>query len=234
MTREDEFERRLADWLESGPVTAPDEVVAEGIERTRGRRQRPAWWSWLFGLADRLRARDDARRLGLLVVLVLTLLAALAVTVPLAGGPGPAPEMDPLAVRHVSGTVETTSQSSRGDFTERVLDVDAGDVRTRGQARQLLRIEDGPDGVLQRFSGVMRLQNDWGIWEGPVNGVRYPDGTEIEYGWLAGQGAYEDFTYFHSTRDHPAEAERVLEGAIWPGEPPPMPDPSLLQADPLD
>ena len=44
----------------------------------------------------------------------------------------------------------------------------------------------------------------------------------------AGQDTYKGFSYFHSTRGHAAETERTVEGAIWPGEPPPMPDPSLL------
>jgi hypothetical protein len=74
----------------------------------------------------------------------------------------------------------------------------------------------------------MRLENEWGAWEGVVHGARYPDGSELEYGWLAGQDTYEGFSYFHSTRGHPAETERTVEGAIWPGEPPSTPDPSLL------
>ena len=47
MTREQDLERRLADWLTDGPVTAPTEVVDEAIERTVGRPQRRPIWGWL-------------------------------------------------------------------------------------------------------------------------------------------------------------------------------------------
>lgn len=233
MTREQDLERRLADWLESGPVVAPPDVVDGAIERTRGRTQRRLWSAWLLRVADRLGGDGGTRRLGLPVVIVLTLLTALAIAVPLTGGPGPAPSMEATVVRDVHGTAGVLDEASSAGLTEHRLLVDVADPRIRGEALQTIRIEDVPEAGLQRSVGVMRLENPWGAWEGSINGVRYPDGTEIECGWLAGEGAYAGFSYFHSTRDHPAEAERVLEGAIWPGEPPSMPDPSLLQADPL-
>ncbi len=74
----------------------------------------------------------------------------------------------------------------------------------------------------------MRLENDWGTWEGPVDIVRYPSGEEYEYASLRGSGAYEGFTYLYVVRQATAEAERTVEGAIWPDEPPPLADPSLL------
>ncbi len=106
--------------------------------------------------------------------------------------------------------------------------VDSLDVRVSGEARQVLHIEAAPGVGLQRSIGTMRLENEWGAWEGVVSGVRYPDGSELDYGWLRGQGNYAGFSYFHSTQGHATEAARAVEGAIWPGEPPPMPDPSLL------
>ena len=228
MTREQDVERRLVDWLADGPFTSPTEVIDEAIERTVGRRQRHPLWGWLLEPLDRVRAGDETRVVVLLLVLALTTLAALAIAVPLAGGTRPAPDMDPSSVLAVTGAVEVISESERDGVFERLVRVDGSDPRVHGEARQVMYIEAAPRVGLQRSTGVMRLENDWGAWEGTIYGVRYPNGSELEYGWLEGHEAYEGFSYFHSTRGHPAETGRTVEGAIWPGEPPSAPDPSFL------
>jgi hypothetical protein len=228
MTREQDLQRRLVDWLADGPVTSPTEVVDEAIERTAGRRQRLPSWGWLLESLDRVRAGGETRVVVMLLVLALTVLAALAIAVPLAGGTRPAPEMDPSSVLAVTGTIEVISESEHDGVFERRVVVDGSDPRMHGQARQIVHIEAAPGVGLQRSTGVMRLETEWGAWEGVVHGVRYPDGSELEYGWLEGDGTYEGYSYFHSTRGHPAETGRTVEGAIWPGEPPSAPDPSLL------
>jgi len=228
MTREQDLERHLADWLTDGPATAPTEVVGEAIERTVGRRQRHRLWGWLLEPLGRMQTSDRTRGFALLAVLVLTMLAALAIAVPLGGGARPTPEMSQTSVLEVTGTIEVMKELEVDGVLERLVRVDTSEPRAKGEARQVLHIEAAPGAGLQRSTGVMRLENEWGAWEGVVRGARYPDGSELEYGWLAGQGTYEGFSYFHSTRVHPAETERTVEGAIWPGEPPPMPDLSLL------
>ncbi|MEA2026982.1 MAG: hypothetical protein U9O18_09865 [Chloroflexota bacterium] len=228
MTREQDLERRVADWLTDGPVTAPTEAVDEAIERTVGRRQHHPLWGRLLEPLDQLRANDETRVVVLIVVLALTLLAALAIAVPFAGGPRPAPEMSPTSVLEITGTTEVISESEVDGVFERAVRVVASDPRASGEARQIVHIEEAPGVGLQRSTGVMRLENEWGVWEGVVHGARYPDGSELEYGWLEGEDTYAGFSYFHSTRGQSTGAERAVEGAIWPGEPPPMPDPSLL------
>jgi hypothetical protein len=228
MTREQDFQRRLVDWLADGPVTCSTEVVDEAIKRTVGRRQRHPLWGWLLEPLDRLRAGQDTRVVVLVLVLALTMLTALAIVVPLAGGTQRAPEMDPSSALSVTGATEVISESGLDGVFERLVRVDASDPRVRGEARQVMSVESAPGVGLQRSTGLMRLENEWGAWEGTIHGVRYPDGSELEYSWLQGRGAYEGFSYFHSTRGHPAETGRTIEGAIWPGEPPPAPDPSSL------
>ncbi len=228
MTREQDLQRRLVDWLTDGPVTSPTEVVDQAIKRTAGRRQRHPLWGWLLEPLGRFRAGQDTRVVVLIVVLALTMLAALAIAVPLAGGTRRAPEMDPSSALSVTGATEVISESELDGVFERLVRLDASDPRVRGEARQVMSIESAPGVGLQRSTGVMRLENEWGAWEGTIYGVRYPDGSELEYGWLEGHEAYEGFSYFHSTRGHPAETGRMIEGAIWPGEPPSAPDPSLL------
>jgi hypothetical protein len=227
MTREQDIERHLAEWLSDGPATAPTEVIDEAIERTVGRRQRHRLWGWLLEPLGRMRTSDRTRGFVLLAVLVLTMLAALTIAVPLGGGARPAPEMSPTSVLEVSGTIEVISESEVDGVLERLVRVDTSEPRASGEARQLWYTEDAPAG-LRRFARVMRLENEWGAWEGVVHGARYPDGSELEYGWLEGEDTYAGFSYFHSTRGYAAETERAVEGAIWPGEPPPMPDPSLM------
>jgi hypothetical protein len=136
--------------------------------------------------------------------------------------------MDPSSVLAVTGTIEVISESEHDGVFERRVVVDGSDPRMHGQARQIVHIEAAPGVGLQRSTGVMRLETEWGAWEGVVHGVRYPDGSELEYGWLEGDETYEGYSYFHSTRGHPAETGRTVEGAIWPGEPPSAPDSSLL------
>jgi len=228
MTRDQDLERQLTDFLSEGPVAAPIEVVDRALEHTDGRRQRDPVWGRLMERLVRLRGEGKPRSLALPVALALTLLLALVLTMPLGGGIGPAPAMDPAGVRNVSGTSDLVNESRATSVLERELLLDVGDARIDGGARQVLHIEESPNADLQRTVGIMRLENDWGAWEGVINGARYPDGTAFEYGWLTGEGAYEGYTYFHSTYGIPAGTERVIEGAIWPGEPPPMPDPSLL------
>ena len=233
MTRDQDFEQRLSDHLTEGPSVAPKEVVDQAVERTEGRRQRHRAWVWLTMPLDLPLWRSDAgRRLGRLVVIAAVmasvLLTALLISGPFAGGPGPVPEMESNAVRSVGGSMATTHESEAAGVLERVLLIEVGDPRIDGTAHQSLRVENAPAAGVQRSTGVMRLDNDWGTWEGVVNGVRFPDGTIVEYGWLTGRGAYDGFSYFHSTHGPSAGTERAIEGAIWPGEPPSMPDPSLL------
>ncbi len=237
MTRDQDLERHLGDWLADGPVVAPDQVIDDALERTAERRQHHPLRVRLGLLFDaRSWNREHSARplpLATVVIVGVVLLAVSTLTFGPLGGAGSAPPMDPSAVRVIEGSVEVVRHVETEGGAERFLRIESEDPRIRGEAHQVFAIEDAPEADLGRSGGVMRLENEWGAWEGAVNGVRYPDGTEIEYGWLLGDGAYAGYSYFHSTRDHPAEAERVLEGAIWPGEPPPMPDPSLLQADPL-
>lgn len=228
MTREQDLERRLAEWLGDGPAAAPTAVVETAIELIAGRPQRRRLWGWLPEMTARMWIGDRPRAFGLLVALVLTLLMALVVAVPFGGGTSPAPPMNVTGSLATTGTMDIVTETEVDGTVQRIVVVDASDPRASGEARQILRLEDAPGSSMQRWSGLMRLENDWGAWEGILHGVRHPDGLALEYGWLAGQGAYEGFSYFHSTRDQATGAERAVEGAIWPGEPPPMPDPSLL------
>ena len=228
MTREQDFERRLAEWLGDGPATAPTEVVETAIDRVAGRPQRHRLWGWLPEMVAGMGMGDRPRAFGLLIALVLTLLTALVIALPIGGGTRPAPVMVATGALGITGTIDIVSESVVDGTVQRIVVVDASDPRVSGEGQQVLHLEDAPGTGMQHWSGFMRLDNEWGAWEGSFNGARFPDGSALEYGWLTGQGAYEDLSYFHSTRDQVDGTERVVEGVIWPGEPPAIPDPSLL------
>ena len=231
MTREQEFERQLSEWLASGPTTVPTATVEGALERTQGRRQRARLWRWLSGPSEAFAVSGGARRatrLGVLaLVLTAVLLTSFVITVPLGGGPGPAPAMDPTEPYPVSGIAHLSETIATPARLTRTLEIAVEDPRIDGRAVQ--RLEASFDGAgVYHYHGTMRLENAWGAWEGPVDIARYPDGEEVEMAALTGTGAYEGHTYHYTHRHQPAVAERTVEGAIWPDEPPPLPDPSQL------
>lgn len=231
MTRDQDFERRLADWLADGPSLAPVAVVEQALERTTRRRQQRGAWRRLTVPLGRvghwLPTNRVARVTALAAVLSGVVLAGSLVSFPF-GGAGPAPEMDASAIRTISGTAQLSSESEGLTELARLVDVRTGDPRVDGRARQELAVLLDTDAGLNRSRGTMRLENDWGAWEGPVDLVIYPSGEEWELASLTGSGAYEGFTYLYTSRHFLSQAERTVEGAIWPDEPPSVPDPSLL------
>lgn len=232
MTREQDFERRLAEWLDDGPSTAPIEAVDRALERTAGRRQRRGPWRWLDipwrYLGHGSRTRGLARAIPVAAVLVGLLLTSLLVSLPFAGGPGPTPGMDASEIYVVAGPVRTESETGAPERLTRSIHFEVGDPRVDGKASQVLEVALDTETGLRIARGTMRLENAWGAWEGTVDVIAYPNGEEVEVAALSGSDAYDGFIYHYSIHDQPAGAERTVEGAIWPDEPPAMPDPSLL------
>jgi hypothetical protein len=228
MTRDQELERQLAAWLEAGPVVAPPAVVDRAIGQSRGRRQRYRLWRWLGWLPVRPEygTRSWSRLAVLAAVVSGVLLISLSITVPF-GGAGPAPEIEPDLVRAIAGSVRVTDETRSPTGLSRTVEVEVEDRRIDGRARQDLDVSfETAD--MHHYRGTMRLETAWGGWVGPVEISGYPGGEEVEMAWLAGTDAFEGFTYVYAIHSQPAETERTVAGAIWPDEPPAMPDPSLL------
>ena len=112
-------------------------------------------------------------------------------------------------------------------FKVRSVVIDTGDPRVDGRASQDLVVLAEAANAAQ-LHGTMQLTNDWGAWKGQIDIVRYPSGEEYEYASLRGTDAYAGYSYAYTVHQATAEAERTVEAAIWPDEPPPLPDPSLL------
>jgi hypothetical protein len=106
------------------------------------------------------------------------------------------------------------------------------DPRISGRVTDLY-FGDGPlrhTGQPSRWTKLRRIENVDGAWQGPHTEVHFPDGTWVDYGWLEGEGAYEGLSFFTSWRGPWSSSTRKGEGMIWPGDPPPAPDPALMEA----
>ena len=99
MNRPSSFDARLNAWLEEGPTTGPDDLLADVHARARSVRQRPGWWLALKGdsMTTTWRARPApfSGRLAFILLTALLLLAIAAATVlvgsrPAAFSDGPA------------------------------------------------------------------------------------------------------------------------------------------------
>lgn len=228
MTRDQDLERQLADWLAAGPVVAPPAVVERALEQSEGRRQRHRLWRWLGWLPARPEygAQAWSRLAVLTAVLATALLVSVSVSVPLLG-PGPAPDMELDRVLVPTGLVRIIDETESPTGLSRTVELESEDQRIDGRAEQELDLSfEAAD--MYHYHGTMRLQNAWGAWEGPVHISGYPTGEEVEMAVLAGTGAYAGFTYSYGIRSQPAGTERTVDSAIWPDEPLSMPDPSSL------
>jgi hypothetical protein len=200
MTREQDLERQLAEWLVDGPSTAPAEVVDAALRLTAGRPQERGVRRLLAHLGRWFQISRIARVSALAAVLAGILLTSVIISAPFLGS---SPKLD------------------------RWIDIETGDPRMDGRAHQVLTVLFKAEKEHQ-LRGTMHLDNEGGAWDGTVDIVHYPSGEEYEYASLTGSGSYEGLTYLYVVRPATAEAERTVEGAIWPGEPPPLLDPSVL------
>ena len=236
MTREQDLERQLAEWLVYGPSTAPVEVVDEALKRTAGRPQERGIRRLLAQLGRWFQISRVTRVSALAAVLAGVLLTSVIVSAPFLGGGtapsptptlGPAPSMDGQAALPVAGIATMVIESESPMRQVRSVVIDTGDPRVDGRASQDLVVLAEAANAAQ-LHGTMQLTNDWGAWNGQIDIVRYPSGEEYEYASLRGTDAYAGYSYAYTVHQATAEAERTVEAAIWPDEPPPLPDPSLL------
>lgn len=102
----------------------------------------------------------------------------------------------------------------------------ADDPRASGDVAVALVYDYTPSGM-GRGSGVTRLVNEGGSWEGTAHSISYPDGAEFHMALMDGQDGYEGLNLVMTNSISPSGEEHV-QGLIWEGEAPP-----LLDADAL-
>ena len=76
-------------------------------------------------------------------------------------------------------------------------------------------------------TGISRLVNDGGSFEGTVHAIAYPDGSEFRMALMDGQGGYEGLTMTMTQAISPS-GEGPAQGLIWEGEAPLLPDADAL------
>ena len=103
--------------------------------------------------------------------------------------------------------------------------VESTDPRITGDLDVVYTYDEA--GALTRGSGLARLVNDGGVWQGPATVLRYPDGDEFRIAVMEGSGGYEGLTYV-TTNSIDAYGVGQPEGLIWEGGLPPMPDAEQL------
>ena len=140
MTPEQDFERRLADWLSDGPNMAPAEVVDRALEQTSGRRQRRGVQRW-FSIPSQLVARwrptgGLARIVPVGAVMAGLLLVGLILSLPSMDQAGPAPGMTPSEIRTIAGVASVNVESTAPGRLTRTLELAVEDPRIDGVARQ--------------------------------------------------------------------------------------------------
>jgi hypothetical protein len=229
MTPEQDLERRLRGWLADGPSVAPRPVVDEALQRVAARpRRRPLvvrlarWLRLPYTLTDRtLRASATAM---LLVALAIPL-AVLVLSLPTVEVRQPLPSLAPQTLLYSIGTLDGVAVPATGGSTSGRADLRMDDPRLSGELRWSRQLEESPGEDLARWSAVLRIDNTGGAWEGETTGVRFPDDSELELGWLHGQGGYEGFSLFIDIRATKG-SDRAVVGVIWPGPPPPLPEPT--------
>jgi hypothetical protein len=114
------------------------------------------------------------------------------------------------------GTRETVGFSRVVESTDPRIMGDLDVVYTYDQA-----------GALARGTGLARLVNDGGEWQGPVTILYYPDGDEFRIAVMEGSGGYEGLTYV-MTNSVDVYGVGQPEGLIWEGGLPPVPNAEQL------
>lgn len=101
------------------------------------------------------------------------------------------------------------------------------DPRAAGDLEIVFTLDWSEGLNLGRGTGLARLVNEGGSFEGPVNVVYYPDGTEFRMAIMEGKDGYEGLTYSMTNVIDPIDGG-LSQGLIWEGDVPPLPDAQLL------
>ncbi len=103
---------------------------------------------------------------------------------------------------------------------------EADDPRASGDLTMVLFYDDAGAYDIARATGLVRLANEGGAFQGPIHVFYYPDGSEFRMALLEGQEGYEGLTLSMTNFLDPS-GEGQPQGLIWEGEVP-VPDADLL------
>ena len=106
---------------------------------------------------------------------------------------------------------------------------EADDPRASGDISIVLVYDWSSTVDLGRATGLARLVNEGGSFEGPINVVYYDDGSEFRMALMEGKDGYEGLSY-SMTNFLDASGSGKSQGLIWEGEPPALPSADQLPA----
>jgi len=177
-------------------------------------------------------------RLTIAGTVVLSLLGGLGAAAAVAQSEGAAGE-EPRQATRVSGTqtfaeyVDEPTITTVGEV-EQTCDwraeyvMEMSDPRVSG-AFTVLGYFVEPSGTGPRDAdagqGSVQLVNETGTWSGTWSSAYHPTSGEHTYVWLEGEGAYEGLTFWsnHCSRQVHSPQEQPIDGVIFEGIAPPMP-----------
>jgi hypothetical protein len=183
-------------------------------------------------LSDRFAVGSPTTRLAAIVATTMVLAMALAGTVMAGASPSPysppacSTEVVPVSGVTIFGHEEPGTarwSTATGEHIHNmtfISELDLDDDRLDGMTTYLLDWDFGGSGDERNgiMQGIYRIENDEGVWEGPLTGI----GDELN-SWRAvstgaGSGAYEGFavTLYHLSSD--TEADGLVEGVIYPSD----------------
>lgn len=241
MNRDVEFERWLADWIESGPLEAPDRAIAFAIGHAHTHRQRRLSRSALWRSAmDRMHLTPVAARqtrIGWLLATVAVAVAMIALVVvgsgvirlggesnglPAVGGPG-TPSPTPTTVTQFSSckipdhgssiTVLSISHAWGG-----IIDctINASDPRVGGVSTGHIAMDERAD-LSAEIWGTTVITNAGGTWEGRWAGTIDKGFTTYRIeGLYTGTGGYAGLEYRESAISNDATTYTTGTGIIRP------------------
>jgi hypothetical protein len=227
MSDREVFERRLAQALRRYAAEAEEDIDPVAVAHLAvAENARPKTWPERLGRRPRLLTRPVPVLVltGVLVAVIVASIQLLPQQLyrPAASLPSsPAPAVGTGAA-HVTGT-ETQTQlnagtQASGAVRDRILTTTdaADDARVSGTGT--LQISIDYHGTVGSVWGTYRLENAGGAWQGSVTGATDTGGTYSDiWGWLAGSGAYEGYTYyFHAD----GSGALKFDGIIYPGPAP--------------
>jgi len=103
---------------------------------------------------------------------------------------------------------------------------EADDPRAAGEVKMVYYYDLALGSSMGRGTGLARLVNDGGAFQGPVHVVYYPDGSEFRMSLMEGQDGYEGLALVMTDVISPS-GEANTQGLIWEGQAP-VPDADLL------
>ena len=241
MSRDEDIELRLADWLEDGPIGAPDAPIAAALEHARTHPRRSSGvgrWRILMSGTNMTQVGPKLHT-GWLYAAAAVVVLVVAVTAGygllhsnnsgVGSGPAPAPTALPTTTASppaavISGTETCTTRTaattstvdgvkqSRGEQLD--CSTTMSDPRLTGTGTATFNVDQPSDGTWLSW-GTREIRNTNGSWSGPFAITSTASATTMAFdAVLTGSGGYVGLLF--RVRVEMTSAKTTLTGVILP------------------